>query len=1255
MTYKREAFPASSIGRVQGANVSRTSSFETLAAHPLLSPNSSSTGTTSPPSGPGEPAGQHHPPNSAAGTAHKYVPYTPRQRTAPPGVPTTAPSAQSSVAVSIPVAPQSQGGQGGATSRLQLVNLRSAAQGIGLDTGSLGWAMLEKLSHEADSSDEWTEIWDTVTKGKACMLLPLSAAHEKDKITPDFMKDHIILCDSQTRDDSPVITLSGLRGTLKDEELTFRSSLNPSTKAFKNILANPARTPLLNALPPLAPLAVATSFPTFPVPAFSSALPLPPKVQKPPLPPRPGARSPAATGSRLANPFASLFGQKPSSTPPTPTVPLPGSSPSTSVSGAQPHTDDHPIPISAFSISRPIYRRDVAHSINSTLTSALASALTPALDISSNGKASADTDDSSILVPPWVLDKTLAFGAPYMPFTRAPAGKKKLQDIGASPGRTPYVVALPLETEVEENSFQRFFTQLDDELHMRLRGASTDKHADGEEREEEVRAIVGIVERALCEVVYDRIFMNGVDDASHDEALSSRVAAVNLVDLTLAHLDVDVGGAADDLNSVITACGQTLQQLDICFSPGDKSAVLVNAHKVLVDGLSKLPPIRLKPSDEENVVDIGRSVKEGPPPLPSGPIEGVDVPLVASPTALVDGSASPLSIPIVMAPDPEPATPPIPESVTLVNSPLGGSTTTTSVDVMQTPLSPAQSPSHRSSSLPCPGSPSLGSLPAPRPSSPLLITTPPTSTPVSGDVLLPLLIFTLAKSNPPHLVSHLLFTQRFRATSVGGGEEAYCLINLLAAASFLENVDLEALGLGDSQKVISAADLSPIPIVRGGSTPDSPSAPLLGIPASGTLRGRVEQQVDAIAGSANKVISGVVDSSFGVLRSFLPTSVPGVPGSEALEKGAIQPNIIRRESGFSIASLAASVAQRRQQTQTGEDGEDGQQLVAVISRPGSVKSGYGDGDRLSDEDDEDDGDGESGGSSEEGSDEEGEEAEEAVERASTHDARSIRSFESMMNASTKSNRSRRSKHKRDIGASGSGGGGSVGGISKSLTDRLASVAGGLGRLSQDKDRDKRSSLLSAGARADSPASVTLSLQRPASPTGSLRAKLAPPNRRFLEATEDDIRHAALPSLAPFTLLHTVQIMAVASTSATYGNASTSSVPATSAAPALPSDLEQTLSVLSAHRTVLGYILLSRGDHLSIIRHSGVIFDGENGRKYASVIGKMVEVVQSGLHEISESEDDGDTIRFMRIRTKRHEIMISPEKRYLLAVLHDPSS
>jgi hypothetical protein len=61
------------------------------------------------------------------------------------------------------------------------------------------------------------------------------------------------------------------------------------------------------------------------------------------------------------------------------------------------------------------------------------------------------------------------------------------------------------------------------------------------------------------------------------------------------------------------------------------------------------------------------------------------------------------------------------------------------------------------------------------------------------------MIFSVVKANPSHFVSHLLYTQRFRNQRIGG-EESYCLVNLMAVADFLENVDLKALGLGESEK-----------------------------------------------------------------------------------------------------------------------------------------------------------------------------------------------------------------------------------------------------------------------------------------------------------------------------------------------------------------------------------------------------------------------------------------------------------------------
>jgi len=49
---------------------------------------------------------------------------------------------------------------------------------------------------------------------------------------------------------------------------------------------------------------------------------------------------------------------------------------------------------------------------------------------------------------------------------------------------------------------------------------------------------------------------------------------------------------------------------------------------------------------------------------------------------------------------------------------------------------------------------------------------------------------------------------------------------------------------------------------------------------------------------------------------------------------------------------------------------------------------------------------------------------------------------------------------------------------------------------------------------------------------------------------------------------------------------------------------------------------------------------------------MADTVQSGLDDINGPSND--ELKFMRIRTKRHEILISPNDKYLLAILHDPS-
>lgn len=135
-----------------------------------------------------------------------------------------------------------------------------------------------------------------------------------------------------------------------------------------------------------------------------------------------------------------------------------------------------------------------------------------------------------------------------------------------------------------------------------------------------------------------------------------------------------------------------------------------------------------------------------------------------------------------------------------------------------------------------------------------------------------------------------------------------------------------------------------------------------------------------------------------------------------------------------------------------------------------------------------------------------------------------------------------------------------------------------------------------------------------------------------------------PARTSFTLTQPSQPSAHAATSN----------PAGATALPTPPELEQTLALLSSHRSVLGYLLLSRDvadveptssmkePHMfGIIRHSGVVFEGEQGRRYANAVGRIVASTQAALEEVSEEKNEGDEIRFMRIRTKRHEIMISP--------------
>jgi hypothetical protein len=191
----------------------------------------------------------------------------------------------------------------------------------------------------------------------------------------------------------------------------------------------------------------------------------------------------------------------------------------------------------------------------------------------------------------------------------------------------------------------------------------------------------------------------------------------------------------------------------------------------------------------------------------------------------------------------------------------------------------------------------------------------------------------------------------------------------------------------------SAAALAPIPIARSPAM----SEHSLATDADGGIGRRMGQGVDAIAGSANKVLTGVVDTSFGMLRSFLPSSLPSTIA--AVEQSPTSPRpgfgLLRRESGFSIAGISIGGA-----GYAGKSAEDGEKELTAVSRPGSVRSKkrseYGGSEYEGTSQGEEASDSSEG---EEDSDaEEEEEGGNTMVVGSATDTRSIRSFENMMSA-----------------------------------------------------------------------------------------------------------------------------------------------------------------------------------------------------------------------------------------------------------------
>ncbi|GAB7324056.1 hypothetical protein MBLNU13_g07448t1 [Cladosporium sp. NU13] len=152
----------------------------------------------------------------------------------------------------------------------------------------------------------------------------------------------------------------------------------------------------------------------------------------------------------------------------------------------------------------------------------------------------------------------------------------------------------------------------------------------------------------------------------------------------------------------------------------------------------------------------------------------------------------------------------------------------------------------------------------------------------SADEILPTLIYTLITSADTELnvVSNLNFIQRFRASNKVDGESAYCLVNLEAAISFLETVDLSSL----------RADEVPEGPPKTSSRPSTPNKDKLGVPQPSTMH-TLKPEISSVTATSHDVATPA------------PTD-KALPAVAAVNNNAVRPDAPYRRMSSMVQAQA---------------------------------------------------------------------------------------------------------------------------------------------------------------------------------------------------------------------------------------------------------------------------------------------------------------------------------------------------------------
>jgi len=94
-----------------------------------------------------------------------------------------------------------------------------------------------------------------------------------------------------------------------------------------------------------------------------------------------------------------------------------------------------------------------------------------------------------------------------------------------------------------------------------------------------------------------------------------------------------------------------------------------------------------------------------------------------------------------------------------------------------------------------------------------------------------------------------------------------------------------------------------------------------------------------------------------------------------------------------------------------------------------------------------------------------------------------------------------------------------------------------------------------------------------------------------------------------------------------------------------SEIEDTIKRIQAHKGVQGLIVLNL-DGIPV----RTTMDNSTTVQYASLLHSLSAQARNCVRDIDPQND----LTFLRVRSKKHEIMVAPEKEYTLIVIQNPS-